>query len=205
MIQEFVLVIKIPTTLSLFFSTYIYSVLLTMMLFVLVSCENDLAKVKLITLKDDSPNEIINNVEVLYTEHAQLEAKLLSPELNRYESDSPYVIMPKGLQIFFYNDSLVMESKLTANYGIYLEKEERMEAKNNVVVVNAKGEKLNTEHLIWDEKNEKIYSDVFVKITTAEEIIYGDGFESNQNFTQYKIFNIKGTINIEKNDTVKSN
>ena len=38
--------------------------------------------------------------------------------------------------------------------------------------------------------------------TRKDEIIYGTGFEANQDFTRYKIFNIKGTISInkEKND-----
>ena len=37
----------------------------------------------------------------------------------------------------------------------------------------------------------------FVKITTADEIIFGDGFESNQDFTKYKIFKIRGTISLK--------
>ena len=46
-----------------------------------------------------------------------------------------------------------------------------MEARKNVVVVNEKGETLNTEHLIWDERSEKLKSDEFVKITRKDEII----------------------------------
>jgi hypothetical protein len=41
-------------------------------------------------------------------------------------------------------------------------------------------------------------SDRFVKITTAEEIIFGDGFEANQDFTRYRIFNVKGRITVKK-------
>jgi hypothetical protein len=33
-----------------------------------------------------------------------------------------------------------------------------------------------------------------VRIIRPDEIIYGDGMESNQNFTKYKILNIRGTI-----------
>jgi len=72
-----------------------------------------------------------------------------------------------------------------------------MEAKGNVVLINEDGEKLNTEHLIWDEEKEMIYSNEFVKITTADEIIMGEGLESNLNFTKFKIKNIQGTITIK--------
>jgi hypothetical protein len=72
-----------------------------------------------------------------------------------------------------------------------------MEARNDVVLINKLGEKLNTEHLIWNPKKEIIYSEEFVKITTAVEIIWGEGFESNQSFTNFKIKQIKGTILVE--------
>ena len=61
-----------------------------------------------------------------------------------------------------------------------------------------KEEILNTEHLIWLQKEEKIYTEEFVKITTPDEIIYGDGLEANQQFTKYRIKNIKGTIAVDE-------
>ena len=76
----------------------------------------------------------------------------------------------------------------------------KMEVKYNVEVVNVNGEKLNTEHLIWDEQKKKITSDAFVKITTAKEIIMGKGLEANQDFTQYEIKEVTGTIRIEDKD-----
>ena len=44
---------------------------------------------------------------------------------------------------------------------------------------------------------QEIYTDDFVKITTKSEVIYGQGFVSNQNFSKYTIKNIKGTILLE--------
>ncbi|HIN39145.1 MAG TPA: LPS export ABC transporter periplasmic protein LptC, partial [Flavobacteriales bacterium] len=84
-----------------------------------------------------------------------------------------------------------------ANYAISYEKKGTMEAKGNVVLINEIGEKLNTEYLIWNQKEAKIFSDKFVKITTKDEIIMGEGFESNESFTNFKIHHIKGTILVE--------
>ena len=122
--------------------------------------------------------------------------------MDHFTADNPYLEMPKGLKVIFYDALLQVKSRLTADYGIRYEHEQKMEARKNVVVVNEKGEQLNTEHLIWDERREKLLSDEFVKITRKDEIIYGTGFEANQDFTRYKIFNIKGTISVnkEKND-----
>ena len=66
----------------------------------------------------------------------------------------------------------------------------------------SKGEKLNTEKLIWNELTQKIYSDEFVKVTQKDKIIYGDGFESDQSFTKYRIFKIKGVINLKEGQFV---
>jgi len=171
---------------SFFFLIFLYS-----------SCENDIAKVNLITAVNKLPSESGKNVEVIYSDSARVKIKLTAPVLNRFEGNNPYSEFPKGLVVLFYDETLNVKSKLTANYAIRYERENRMEAKNDVVVINAKGEKLNTEHLIWDEKKQIIYSKEFVKITTADEIIMGEGFEANQTFTKYKINKIKGTINLK--------
>jgi LPS export ABC transporter protein LptC len=75
-----------------------------------------------------------------------------------------------------------------------------MEAKRNVVVVNEKGDKLNTEHLIWDKNTRMIRTEEFVKITTEDEIIMGNGMEADEHFTKYKIKQIKGIISIKENE-----
>jgi LPS export ABC transporter protein LptC len=162
----------------------------------LISCENDLEKVKLYSKGKNAPQESARNIKILYSDSARVEVELTAPVLNHYITENPYIEMPKGLHAIFYDDKMEVKSSLDADYGIRYEREQKMEAKKNVTVINQKGEKLNTEHLIWDEKQEKLYSKEFVKITTKDEIIYGNGFEANQDFSKYKIFNIKGTISL---------
>lgn len=160
------------------------------------SCENDLEKVKLYSKGKTSPQESAKNIKIIHSDSARVQVELTAPVLDHYQTDNPYVEMPDGLHAIFYDDNLEVKSKLDADYGIRYEKEKRMEARKNVTVVNQKGEQLNTEHLIWDEGKQKLLSNEFVKITTKDEIIYGNGFEANQDFTKYKIFNIKGTITL---------
>lgn len=170
--------------------------LLILSMAVLTSCENDLEKVKLYGKAKELPVETGTNIKILYSDSARVQVEVNAPVLDRYDQENPYVEMPKGLRAFFYNDRMEVKSRLTADYGIRYERLQRMEARKNVVVVNEKGEQLNTEHLVWDEKQEKLLSDEFVKITTKDEIIFGNGFEANQDFSKYRIFKIKGTISI---------
>jgi len=74
-----------------------------------------------------------------------------------------------------------------------------MEARHNVVVENIeKGERLNTEELFWDRQKEFIYSNKFVKLTTGEQVITGDGLTSVEPFDELIILNPKGLIEVNE-------
>ncbi|HIO67785.1 MAG TPA: LPS export ABC transporter periplasmic protein LptC [Flavobacteriales bacterium] len=143
------------------------------------------------------PAEVLSDAVVLYSDSAILKARLTAPKMEHYLEKEPYVELTEGINLVFYSEDGEITSHLTANYAINYERQDRMEAKGDVVFINEVGEKLNTEHLIWNQKEERIYSEEFVKITTADEIIWGEGFESNQSFTNFKIKHIKGTILVE--------
>ena len=69
---------------------------------------------------------------------------------------------PEGLKLVFYNELEAPESQIECNYAINYINEKIMEAKDDVVVINNAGEKLTTEHLIWDQGKQLITTDKFV-------------------------------------------
>jgi len=151
-------------------------------------------KVNLITAKDKTPLGTEQNAVFSYTDSGRVKFKITAPLLERYGGDDPQQIATKGINVDFYDDSNHMNGHISANYAIRHEKTGLMEGDNNVVVVNKKGEKLNTEQLFWSQGKHLIYTNKYVQIKTASEIIYGDGLESNEDFTDYKITNIRGTV-----------
>ena len=176
-----------------------FAYLLIFLPMVFNSCENDLAKVKSLTAGEKFPTEVVKDAVVLYSDSAILRVRLTAPKMEHYhEEEEPYVELTEGINLVFYNELGEVTSHLTADYAINYVQFGRLEAKGNVVLINEIGEKLNTEHLIWKQREERIYSEEFVKITTAEEIIWGNGFESNQSFTNFKIKDIRGTIMVEE-------
>ncbi len=166
--------------------------------FCLLACENDLSKVEKIADNEVSlPIETSKDVEIIYSDSAIIRANLKSPILKFYNVTNPYHEMPIGLKVDFYGPGLILESTLTAKFGRKYQNQRLIEVKDSVVVINNKGERLDTERLIWNEKTKKIYTDKFVRITTANEVLFGEGMEANQNFTNYKIFKPRGTFNIK--------
>lgn len=173
---------------------------------ILCSCENDVNEVASLTQNKKEPNSKAKKVSLIYSEKSDVKIKVSAPLMEEYGVNADkYMEMKKGIKVQFFDSLQNITSTLTSKYAIHHVGDRIMEAKNDVVVLNDKGEKLNTEHLIWNEDSAKIYSDKFVKITTEDEIITGEGMEANQDFSKWKIFKIKGIINIKEEDSLSTN
>ncbi|RLD62371.1 MAG: LPS export ABC transporter periplasmic protein LptC [Bacteroidetes bacterium] len=176
----------------------IAAIFLATMLF---ACENDIQTIYSLSQIDSLPLELVNDLEVIYSDSGYIQAKLQSPIMKKYQQEDAYYEFPEGFKVIFYDSLQNVKSQITANYGINWEKEKKMEAKNNVIVFNKiKNEKLETEHLVWDQKKKEIFSDVFIKITKPDAVIYGDGLTSDQNFSHYIILNPTGEFKVETSD-----
>lgn len=172
-----------------------------MMLF---SCENDIKTINSLSGVDSLPLEIAYDVEIYFSDSGKLQAVLKAPVMERVMDEEEYLEFSEGFHATFYDSLANPDSEITAKYGISWEKKKMMEAKNNVVVKNlAKQERLDTEHLIWDRKKKRIFSDVFITLTKPDEVLYGDGFTSDENFDAYEIINPTGEFSFYQDEEVE--
>jgi len=183
-------------------NSWLFVNFVTVILLVFQACENDIAKVNEITTNSNKkiPIESSKDAEFLYSDSAQIKMKLITAQIDRFAGEKSYFETPKGLQLFFYDNYPVIKSRLKADYGIgkdTINNIARMDVKRNVEVINEKGDKLNTEHLIWDAQKKRIYTNEFVKITTKDEVIWGNGLDADEDFSHYEIKNVTGQINIK--------
>ena len=186
-------------------TTYIKIIPVLFAFGILCSCENDVKEVELLTNNKKIPITKGKNVEFIYSEKSTVKVKITAPLMEEFGEENKYVEMTEGVEVLFYDSLQKVASTLTSNYAIHRVSKNIMEAKDDVVVVNEKGEVLKTEHLIWLEDTAKIYTEEFVTITTEDEVIMGTGMEANQDFSKWKIHKIKGTINIkEEQDSLKT-
>ena len=173
------------------------------MFLILQSCTNDLKDVMALPTNKLSPSQVGDSVTMLYTDSAELKIVLTASRMllfNNKNISEPFTILPKGFFVTFFDEEEKISSTLKANYGVRYESTKRMEAKYKVEVVNKKGEKLETERLVWDEANKKIYTDAPIKITTPTQVISGKGLNSNQDFTKYEIKEVTGIIKLKNNE-----
>lgn len=168
----------------------------------LFSCSNDLKEVTRLNKPDTMPTMFAREVTITESESGRIRYNLTAPILKRYESTQGAIIkFPAGFKVVFY-DSLQpdkIRTEITAEYGINNERKKTMEAHSNVVVINyLKGEKLNTELLVWDQITKKVFSEKFVTITTPDKILYGEGMESDENFERWTIRKPRGEMYINE-------
>jgi len=103
------------------------------------------------------------------------------------------VELDAGVVVDFFNEQGVHTSKLISNKGRLDEATNNIEAFGNVVVVSDTGITLTTDRLRWDNSIEKIVSNDFVTIVTAEQdTFHGNGFESDQNLENWHITGFSG-------------
>ena len=178
---------------KIFFSV---SVIALFFLLATSSCKNDITKVNEITYRDTFPCETAKNVEIIYSDSAKIVAKLNAPIINRYIGPNPHIELPKGMNLVFFDSVMNVKTSLSAKYAIKYNNTSVWEAHNDVVVTNEKGERLNTEKLVWDEKRRIIYSNSFVKITKPDEVLIGEGMEADESFDKWTIKKPKGSFNI---------
>lgn len=174
--------------------------MISLLVFLSAGCENDLKEVRNFTQGKKLPLQTGQDIEVQYNDSGKVKIKLKSPQVDEYGGNTPYTEMPKGVNVQFYDDSLQVNTSLRANYAIRKERERFMEAKYNVVVVNVKNEKLETEHLVWDGAKRRIYTKSKVTITTADQITIGTGLESDELFTDYTIENVESIITLKEGE-----
>jgi LPS export ABC transporter protein LptC len=167
----------------------------------LLSCENNLERVSVISNKEDFPSISAWDFSFLYNDSASIVLNVKAPQLHSFaDAPEPYTEFPEGINLVYFSVFPDTNSMITANYAIRYDKDMRWEATGNVVAKNAEGDVLNTEFMVWDEKKEIIFSDKYVTIKSKDDIIEGVGFEADQTFTKWKITKVTGIITIDEND-----
>jgi len=163
------------------------------------SCKTNIDKVHELAERENVPGVVAYNIEILYTENGKIKVEILAPESRYYQfAEEPYNEFPQGITVYNYNDSVEIESQLTANYAIFYEEKKLWNARYDVVAQNAKGDVLNTEQLFWDQEAKRIYSNDMVKITSGEDVLFGEGMESDEAFDDWVILKPTGTLYVKE-------
>ncbi|HLG02536.1 MAG TPA: LPS export ABC transporter periplasmic protein LptC [Bacteroidia bacterium] len=158
------------------------------------SCVNDPETVKSMTGMQQLPMQTARDVDLLYSDSAKLKIHLKAPRVDEFGGSKPYTVMPIGVKVEFFDSEGKIDSYLSADHAVRRDREQTMEARGNVELLSVEGKKLNTDHLNWDGTSRRIFTDAFVTITTADQVIMGTGLEADDMLENYTIKNITGSF-----------
>ena len=103
------------------------------------------------------------------------------------KAKDPYWYFPQGIYVEKFDSLFQTEASIKADTAYYFDKQGLFRFVGQVEVKSLQGEHFETEELFWNQKEDKVYSDRYIRIEQSDKIITGVGFVSNQNMTRYTI------------------
>lgn len=166
-------------------------------------CSNDLDRVAAVELPAEAPDRTTSDAEYFYSDSGQLTNRLRVGRISEFTAkERRRTELSEGLELTFFDRAGKEGSVLTARNGTILPNEKRMIVRDQVIFVNAKGERLETELLIWSQDSARVYTDRPVRIARGQDIIHGVGLEANEDFSRYTIRRITGELYVAPDDTL---
>lgn len=135
------------------------------------------------------PDQESWNSKIFFTDSGKTKAILWTGHL-RVFYENKETLLDSNISVDFYNELQVKTTNLISKRGRVDDATQNIWAMDSVVVRSDSGVVINTEELMWRNKDQKITSDKFVTILSPTEKIQGYGFESDQALKNYTIYKI---------------
>ena len=160
---------------------------LSLILVMLISCKNNFKEVQNIGIVDSGPLTIAEHINTKYTDSGRLKMNLISPKMLDFSNRAfAYFEFPDGVNLNFFDDNN-NKNNVVADYGLVYNETNLIDLRGNVILTTHNKDTLFAEQLYYDQKTEWLFTNQPVKFRTKNEIINGNGFDSNRNFTNAEV------------------
>lgn len=155
-------------------------------------------------LREGFPAQLVVDGYFEYTEQGQIIQSLEAARLERWEEQpgseeeglSPLWQVGGGYTLYIGGSRDDHNAVLSAQRGTYDDQAGRLEAWDDVVLVNQEGERLETEHLIWSHDSDVVHTQRPVVIHTAQGVLRGKGLRADSHFERYEILSPTGSFDL---------
>ncbi len=170
-----------------------------LLLLSVAACTNSINEINAVTGRERVGEDHGSDVTILYSKGGKIQARLFAHTFIRAEgANPPYTEMKDGMKVEFFNDSAQIRSTLTARYARAYERESNVLIRDSVHIINDKGEQLYTKELVWNQRLQKFFTEKPVRIITPTQVLTGTGMEASQDFSEYQIRNITGSVQVQQ-------
>lgn len=133
---------------------------------------------------------------VIISDSGKIQAKIIAGYIRKFDNPQE-TLMDSGVVVYFYNELGKQTTTMTAMNGKVNERTYDIDTYGNVVVVSDDSTRLRSERLFWDNKRRLIHTPDYVSIVSSKEKVQGQGFESDQQLRNYRIFKVTAQVRAE--------
>ncbi len=162
------------------------------------SCESNFKEIQKINFAEFTPSAEAENFNLKYTDSGRIKSILISPKMLDYNSVKyPFTEFPKGIDVTMYEKN-GKKTFITANYAINFKGTDIIDLQDNVVITNEVGQKMTTEQLYFDRKNEWFFTEKKYNFTSPDGSINGEGVDFSKDFKIMNTQRLSGEVNKSK-------
>ena len=178
--------------------TTIVSMAVVVLIF-LASCQEKQFNAPAIECRDSLAVMSTYDVSTLISDSGRISYRIDAKEWLVFDKrQPPYWAFEKGVYLEKYDLDMNVEATIKCDTAYYYSSQQLWKLIGNVDIRNQKNERFYTDLMYWDQDNEKIYSDAYIKIEQEDQVTEGVGFSSNQSMTLWEIKNTKGIYTIKE-------
>ncbi len=179
--------------------TTIFAVVVMLLLFT-ASCNGDKKEVVVVAFDPETTYTLrTTDYTTQFSDSGITRYRATAKEFLKFDkAKEPFSYFPEGIYVEKFDTLFRTEASLRADTAYNYEKQGLWKWVGNVKVESLEGKTFETSLLFFNQKEEKIYTDKYIRIQEEDKIITGIGFESNQDMTQYKIFNSQGVFPVNE-------
>ena len=173
------------------------NIVITVVMAMFFSCNNNLKKVQGIDVSDNEPIGVAENINLKYTDSGKVQAILKSPKMFDYSNRKfPYNEFTEGVNLELFEDG--KKSVVISDYAIIYDKTNIIDLQGNVKITTHSNDTLYAEQLYYDQLKEWLFTNKPVTFRTGQDLINGNGFDSNSKFTNAEVLEITGLITVDE-------
>ena len=166
-----------------------------LVLVLLTSCESNFREVQKMGFSEFSPSGEADSINLKYTDSGRIKAVLISPKMLEFGMvEFPFTEFPKGIDLTLF-DANGKKTFVKANYAISYKGTDLIDLQGKVNIYNETGEKLETEQLYFDQKNEWFFTQKKFKFSSTKGVSYGEGIDFSKDFKKVNSQKISGEVN----------
>lgn len=164
----------------------------------LISCESNFKEVQKINFSEFVPSGEAENLNLKYTDSGRIKSVLISPKMLDYATvEFPFISFPDGIDLTMY-DQFGKRTFVKSQKAINYKSNQIIDLIGNVTITNEQGQKMVTQQLYFDQKNEWFFTDQKYSFTSPTGNLNGEGVDFSKDFKIMNTQRLSGEIQSAK-------